>query len=117
MFDAYGLTESTVVANLCEVAADGPVGIGGPIRGIDELVLDDRLRPVPVGVAGELYPGGPRVGVGLPEPTRAAAGRFVADPFTGPGSRMYRTKVTSSDGGVPTIAGSNWTTWDAPTSS
>ncbi|MGW0022237.1 amino acid adenylation domain-containing protein, partial [Rhodococcus sp. NPDC003382] len=91
MFNAYGPTEVTVMSNLGAVAADGPVGIGGPIRGIAELVLDERLRPVPVGVAGELYLSGPGLAWGYRNRPDLTAGRFVADPFGGPGSRMYRT--------------------------
>ena len=91
MFNAYGPTEVTVMSNLGAVAMDGPVGIGGPIRGIAELVLDERLRPVPVGVAGELYLSGPGLAWGYRNRPDLTAGRFVADPFGGPGSRMYRT--------------------------
>ncbi|MDT8914694.1 non-ribosomal peptide synthetase [Amycolatopsis sp. PS_44_ISF1] len=69
---------------------DAP-GIGGPVSGGRIHVLDGRLRPVPVGVPGELYVGGPQPArgyLGLPGRTAAA---FLPDPFTGPGARMYRT--------------------------
>ncbi|WP_309231929.1 AMP-binding protein, partial [Nocardia sp. SYP-A9097] len=54
--DVYGPTEATIVTNHGPALAVGDlVTIGGPIRGVSEWVLDQRLEPVPVGVAGELY--------------------------------------------------------------
>jgi non-ribosomal peptide synthetase component F/acyl carrier protein len=58
----------------------------------DSYVLDDRLEPVPPGVPGELYLGGPTIGRGLRADPAATAQRFVADPHAlSPGGRLYRT--------------------------
>ena len=108
MLDGYGPTESTVMANLSEpLAAGEPVTIGGPARGFTEVVLDSALRPVPAGVAGELYLGGPALARGYRGRPSLTASRFVADPFGGPGARLYRTgdvvRWRDTADGTPTL--------------
>ncbi|SDE33822.1 amino acid adenylation domain-containing protein, partial [Rhodococcus tukisamuensis] len=92
LYNAYGPTEATVASNISEpMSPTGAVTLGGPLRGFHEVVLDARLRPVPVGVAGELYLSGPAVARGYHCKPALTGERFVADPFGGPGDRMYRT--------------------------
>lgn len=51
LYNAYGPTEATIMSNVSPpMAAGEPITIGGPVRGVSELVLDARLQAVPVGV-------------------------------------------------------------------
>nr|WSY54830.1 amino acid adenylation domain-containing protein [Streptomyces sp. NBC_00886] len=74
------------------VHSDGAVPIGTALDRVHMHVLGPGLRPVPVGVAGELYVGGDVVGRGYQGRADLTATWFVADPFTDePGGRLYRT--------------------------
>ncbi len=91
----YGPTENTTFSTWCDISEaelEGSVPIGKPIANSTAFVLDERLRPLPVGAEGELYLGGDGVAreyVNRPELT---AERFVCDPFAGdPGARLYRS--------------------------
>ncbi|TMC12076.1 MAG: amino acid adenylation domain-containing protein [Chloroflexi bacterium] len=92
----YGPTETTVGCSTHEAAARGAraatVPIGRPLAGMALHVLDRRGEPVPAGVPGELYVGGPQVARGYLGRPAATAERFVPDPLGGaPGGRLYRT--------------------------
>ncbi|MDO1482184.1 non-ribosomal peptide synthetase, partial [Rhodococcus ruber] len=91
-FNAYGPTEGTVAVTIAgPLVPGGETPIGGEVRGVTAYVLDERLNPVPVGVAGELYIAGPAVARGYFRRWALTAERFVADRFAGDGTRMYRT--------------------------
>ncbi|MGV9803538.1 amino acid adenylation domain-containing protein, partial [Mycobacterium sp. NPDC003449] len=91
MFNAYGPTEVTIWSTWSALTAGQPVRIGAPIAGTCALVLDGRLKPVPVGVVGELYLSGPVLARGYAGRADLTADRFVANPFGDAGTRMYRT--------------------------
>ncbi|HEX2210572.1 MAG TPA: amino acid adenylation domain-containing protein, partial [Longimicrobium sp.] len=94
LVNGYGPTEAVVTATLHTTRAeDGElarVPVGPVIPGHEARVLDGRMRPLPVGVPGELYLGGSIARGYLGSPGRTAE-RFVPDPFGAPGARLYRT--------------------------
>ncbi|MCG7215967.1 non-ribosomal peptide synthase/polyketide synthase [Paenibacillus mucilaginosus] len=94
LVNMYGITETTVHVTWKELAAghlaSGASVIGRPIPTLTCHVLDERQRPVPVGVAGELYVGGEGVARGYLNREELTRQRFLPDPQL-PGGRLYRT--------------------------
>ncbi|MEV6868512.1 amino acid adenylation domain-containing protein, partial [Streptosporangium subroseum] len=93
LVNAYGPTETTVCATLGVWGSEeaGPPPIGGPIANMRAYVLDRWLNPAPIGVPGELFLGGTGVARGYAGRPELTAERFLPDPFTADGSRLYRT--------------------------
>ncbi|GAB2705960.1 hypothetical protein GCM10027089_30490 [Nocardia thraciensis] len=92
LYNGYGPTETTIMTNISAPLAPGEtVTIGGPIRGITEYVLDERLSAVPGRAVGELYITGAQLSRGYHERPALTAARFVANPFGSGGERLYRT--------------------------
>ena len=97
LINSYGLTEATIDSTYFEGTAldlpeDRPVPIGRPFANTRIHILDHDLRPVPVGVAGELYIGGPGVARGYHKRPELTSEKFIADPFgDAPGARLFRT--------------------------
>ncbi|MEU3476299.1 amino acid adenylation domain-containing protein [Rhodococcus sp. NPDC006774] len=96
VLNVYGPTETTVnitahriIAE--EVAEASSVPIGTPVSNTVARVLDAWLRPVPIGVTGELYLGGAQLADGYVGRPALTSSRFVPDPFGAPGNRLYRT--------------------------
>ncbi|MBO0798082.1 MAG: amino acid adenylation domain-containing protein, partial [Blastocatellia bacterium] len=95
----YGPTETTVgslMANVGEHRSErystATIPIGRPIANTEVYLLDRHLKPVPIGVAGELYIGGAGLAEGyLNQPERTAE-RFVRNPYANnPEARLYKT--------------------------
>jgi len=96
LLNAYGPTESTTYASwfLVERVEPGAstVPIGRPVSNTRAYVLDAALRPLPLGVPGELYLGGDGLARGYLGRPALTAERFLPDPWSGvPGARLYRT--------------------------
>ncbi|MFA7767791.1 amino acid adenylation domain-containing protein [Streptomyces sp. NRRL S-448] len=95
--NSYGVTEATVdnayfEGDVDALPASAPLPIGRPYPGNRLYVLDAYGEPVPFGVTGELWIGGPGVAVGYHERDELTTERFRPDPFSPvPEARMYRT--------------------------
>lgn len=89
----YGPTETTIWSTALELDHIGsaPPPIGRPILNTQVYVLDEDRHLLPTGVVGELYIGGAGVAKGYLNRPKLTEERFVADPFAGDGSRMFRT--------------------------
>ncbi|WP_405858825.1 amino acid adenylation domain-containing protein [Streptomyces sp. NBC_00090] len=93
LVNVYGPTETTIWSTSWDVPGDADrISIGRPIANNTVYVLDARLRPVPAGVAGQLYIGGDGLARGYRNLPARTAEFFGPDPFSDvPGARMYRT--------------------------
>ena len=92
--NTYGPTETTVSCTLARferpVPTSTPVTIGRPIANAPMYIVDEELRQLPTGVAGEIYIGGVQVARGYLNRSDLTAQSFVADPFVA-GGRLYKT--------------------------
>ncbi|HEX3560510.1 MAG TPA: amino acid adenylation domain-containing protein [Pyrinomonadaceae bacterium] len=98
VFNHYGPTETTVgvttypVDESAEELRGVTLPIGKPLPNVRAYVLDRHMRPVPRGVAGELYIGGKCVARGYLGRAGLTAAAFIPDPSSAePGARLYRT--------------------------
>jgi amino acid adenylation domain-containing protein len=96
LINGYGPTENTTFT-CCHTMRSGDFGdtsvpIGRPISNTEVYILNRELRPVPAGIAGELYIGGDGLARGYHNRPELTAERFVPDPFSAElGARLYQT--------------------------
>jgi amino acid adenylation domain-containing protein len=98
LWNLYGPTETTiwsaverVASSVSSSSSSATVPIGRPIANTALHLVDRRLEPVPVGVAGELLIGGAGLARGYRRRPDLTAASFVPDPLGAPGARLYRT--------------------------
>jgi len=109
LLNTYGPTEATVVATCADLSphmatwpAEQEAGIGLPLPNVVAHVMDARIRPQPLGIAGELYLGGEGLARGYLFAPALTAQKFLPDPCSEiPGARLYRSgdRARRRDGG------------------
>jgi len=91
LLNNIGSTETSGAVSRGRLSPPSPL-VGSPVAGAQAYLLDDGLRPVPVGVVGELYYAGDQLARGYWKRPGLTASRFIANPFGAePGSRLYRS--------------------------
>ena len=96
LYHVYGPTENTTFSTFYQVPKDHAsfisIPIGRPISNARVYILDEMLRIVPVGKAGEIYTAGDGVARGYLNNASETTEKFLPDPFAAnPNERMYRT--------------------------
>lgn len=96
LVNMYGITETTVHATYKQLtegdmhrASHSPIGIH--LADLQTYILDREMEPAPVGIAGELYIGGAGLARGYWHCPELTAERFVPNPFSENGERLYRS--------------------------
>ena len=93
LFNVYGPCETTICCTFNELHhcdTNGAI-IGKPISGVKMYVLDENLNPLPIGLTGELYIGGPFLADGYLNKPELTADCFILNPFVKHEERMYKT--------------------------
>ncbi|MES2149976.1 MAG: amino acid adenylation domain-containing protein [Pseudomonadota bacterium] len=93
LYNVYGPTETSIFATAwqcAEIVGEAPLPLGRPIDNTRIYVLDAQLRPMPMGVAGEIYIGGETLARGYLNRPELDGASFLRDPFR-PDGRMYRS--------------------------
>lgn len=95
IFYSYGLTEATAGVSFWSGKRDdidAPVSVGRPIMNTQVYILDRKMNPVPIGVAGEIYLSGVGLARGYLNREELTAAKFLPNPFdTRPNARLYQT--------------------------
>jgi amino acid adenylation domain-containing protein len=91
--NAYGPTEATVCASIARcVGDDRRPTVGRPMENATLFLLDEHLRPVPIGMPGQVFIGGVGLARGYQGRADLTAERFIPHPFSeSPGARLYKT--------------------------
>ena len=92
VWNFYGPTETTIWSTAWKVAPQQGVVIGRPLANTKLYILDGKLRPVPIGTAGELHIGGAGLARGYLRRDELTAERFLSNPYSSDqGGRFYKT--------------------------
>jgi amino acid adenylation domain-containing protein len=94
LHNLYGPTEASIYSTHWPCHPDDrhrSVPIGRPIDNTAIHILDSRMRPAPIGTAGDLYIGGAGIAEGYLGQPQLSAAAFVHDPFSTDGSRLFKT--------------------------
>ncbi len=93
LWNMYGPTETTIWSTVAPVRAEERrISIGRPIANTEIYILDTRLQPVPIGVAGELHIGGIGLAQGYLHRPDLTSEKFISHPFSeSAGARIYKT--------------------------
>lgn len=93
LWNMYGPTETTIWSTIAKIhPGDREVTIGRPIANTEMYILDRHLRPVPIGVSGELYVGGHGLARGYRRRPELTDERFIPNPFSAASdAKLYRT--------------------------
>lgn len=93
LWNMYGPTETTIWSTVSRIdSVDDPILVGKPIANTTIYILDDKLRPVPIGVPGELHIGGDGLAWGYLNRPELTEEKFIPSPFSDdPEDRIYKT--------------------------
>ncbi len=90
IYNMYGPTETTVWSSGKKLSNDEEITIGKPLANTQIYILDENLKPVPIGISGEIYISGDGVGKGYLTSKDLTDKNFIPNPFV-PGTKMYKT--------------------------
>ncbi|THH01899.1 hypothetical protein EW026_g863 [Hermanssonia centrifuga] len=90
-YNSCGPTEITIVNTVQRHVAGQPLSIGTPTPNNNVYILDEEMRPVPIGQPGVMWAGGAGISKGYVDLPDKTAERYKPDPFTRDGSYMFNT--------------------------